>query len=47
MKMGMNVHWYGRDEHINIVVAGTEIAVSYQFHYADLTMDLVKVKVKV
>jgi hypothetical protein len=40
MKMGMNVHW---DQYINTECLGTEIAVPYQFHYADLTIDL-KVK---
>lgn len=43
MKMGMNVHWY---QHINIEDTGTEIAAPYQFHYADLKMDLVKAKQK-
>jgi hypothetical protein len=43
MKMGMNVHWY---QHINLEYAGTDIAVPYQFHYADLTMYLVRAKVE-
>ena len=31
-------------QHINTEHVGAEIAVPYQFHYADLTMDLVKSK---
>jgi hypothetical protein len=41
MKMGMNVHWYQR---ISLECAGTEIAVPYQFHCADLTTVLVRAK---
>ena len=43
VKMGMNVHLYQR---INIEYAGTDIAAPYQFHYADLTMDLVRANIR-